>query len=58
MQASYDALCARLGLETTELGRANASKHRPWQEYYDRELVGLVSRHYARDLELFEYEFG
>jgi hypothetical protein len=55
MQASYDALCGRLGLQSSPLGRANASKHRPWQEYYDRELVDLVSRHYARDLELFDY---
>jgi hypothetical protein len=57
MQASYDALCQRLGLAGAELGRANASKHRAWQEYYDRELVDLVSRHSARDLELFDYRF-
>jgi hypothetical protein len=58
MQGSYDQLCRRLGLQASELGRSNASKHRHWQEYYDPELVGLVSRHYARDLELFDYEFG
>jgi len=58
MQADFDRLCDKLGLRTSELGRANASKHRPWQDYYDRELVDLVSRHYARDLELFGYEFG
>jgi hypothetical protein len=58
MQGSFDQLCARLGLQTSELGRANSSKHRPWQEYYDRELVDLVSRYYARDLELFDYKFG
>ncbi|MEO8159936.1 MAG: sulfotransferase family 2 domain-containing protein [Arenimonas sp.] len=57
MQASYDAICDRLRLERSELGHMNASKHRPYQEYYDRELVDLVSRHYARDLELFEYRF-
>ena len=58
MQAGFDRLCDKLGLQSSELGRANASKHRPWQDYYDRELVDLVSRHYARDLELFEYGFG
>jgi hypothetical protein len=57
MQASYDAICARLGIPTTALERVNASRHRPWQEYYDRELVGLVSQLYARDLELFDYRF-
>ncbi len=58
MQASYDAICARIGLPTTALERVNASRHRPWQEYYDRELVGLVSSQYARDLELFDYRFA
>lgn len=58
MQASYDAICDRLGLASAELGRMNASKHRAYQEYYDAELVGLVSQHYARDLELFDYKFG
>jgi hypothetical protein len=57
MQASYDAICARLGMPGADLERVNASRHRPWQEYYDRELVGLVSGLYARDLELFDYRF-
>jgi hypothetical protein len=58
MQASYDAICARLGMPGAELERVNASRHRPWQEYYDQELVGLVSALYARDLELFDYRFA
>jgi hypothetical protein len=57
MQASYDALCDRLGLAHAELGRMNASKHGAYQDYYDRELVGLVSAHYQRDLDLFDYKF-
>lgn len=57
MQSSFDAICDQLGMARTGLGRVNASKHRPWQEYYDSELIGLVSRHYARDLELFDYRF-
>lgn len=57
MQASYDAICARLGTPTAELGRANASKHRPWQEYYDKDLVGWVGEVYQKDLELFDYRF-
>ena len=58
MQASYDAICTRLGMPSAELDRVNASQHRPWQEYYDPELVGLVSDLYARDLDLFDYRFG
>ena len=57
MQASYDAICAQVGMESTQLERVNSSKHRPWQEYYDRDLVGWVSDLYRRDLELFNYGF-
>jgi hypothetical protein len=57
MQASYDAICARLGMETMPLERVNASSHRPWQDYYDRELRDLVADLYRRDLELFDYAF-
>jgi hypothetical protein len=57
MQDSYDEACRRIGIPTTTLERVNASRHRPWQEYYDRDLVGWVGEHYRRDLELFDYRF-
>lgn len=57
MQGSYDAICARLGMPNAALGRANASKHRPWQEYYDRDLIGWVSDLYRKDLDMFDYRF-
>ena len=57
MQASYDEICGKLGLQTSELGRVNSSKHRPYQEYYDRDLVGWVSDLYRKDLDLFNYRF-
>lgn len=57
MQASYDEVCRRVGIPTTALERVNSSKHRPWQEYYDRDLVGWVGDFYRRDLELFDYRF-
>ena len=58
MQASYDEICRRLGVPTTQLERANSSKHKPWQEYYDKELIGRVSDLYEKDLEMFGYRFG
>jgi hypothetical protein len=57
MQASFDTICSKLGLPSQVLGRANASQHRPWQDYYDDELVSLVGQVYRKDLELFGYEF-
>jgi hypothetical protein len=57
MQASYDEICARIGMPSAALERVNASEHRPWRDYYDRELRDLVAGVYARDLELFGYDF-
>ena len=57
MQASYDQLCLRLGISTRHLEKLNTSKHRPYQEYYDRDLIGWVSDLYQKDLEMFGYTF-
>ncbi|HEY2345088.1 MAG TPA: sulfotransferase family 2 domain-containing protein [Xanthomonadaceae bacterium] len=57
LQADYDRICARIGIPGSELGRANESSHGDWREYYDDELVALVSEMYRSDLELFDYAF-
>ncbi|MDB5973192.1 MAG: Sulfotransferase family [Hydrocarboniphaga sp.] len=57
MQLSYDIITDRLGLPKETLTRANSSEHRPWPEYYDRDLIDSVGKIYRRDLELFGYEF-
>lgn len=57
MQAGYDAICARIGIPSAPLGRANSSKHAEYRSYYDQQLKDGVARLYARDLELFGYEF-
>ena len=57
MQGSYDAICARLGLPSTELGVINSSRRGHYRDYYDQELIDGVSALYRRDLELFGYEF-
>jgi len=57
MQSSYDAICARIGIPSTPLSRANSSRHEDYRGYYDQELIDGVTKLYARDLELFGYEF-
>lgn len=57
MQASYDEACARIGIPTAQLERANASTHRDYREYYDEALKDGVARLYAPDLEMFDYQF-
>lgn len=57
MQASYDEVCARLGIPSTTLARRNATERRPYQEYYDQQLIDWVGNYYRKDLDLFGYRF-
>jgi hypothetical protein len=57
MQKSYDAICARIGIPSMALGRANSSRHADYRSYYDEQLIDGVKRIYGRDLDLFGYEF-
>lgn len=57
MQASYDALCERIGIPGAALGQVNSSRRGSYRDYYDAPLVEGVAQLYQRDLELFGYEF-
>lgn len=57
MQASYDALCGRIGIPTASLGQVNSSRRGSYRDYYNQQLIDGVARLYGRDLELFGYEF-
>lgn len=57
MQASYDAICARIGIPTATLGQVNSSRRGGYRDYYDARSRDEVARRYQRDLELFGYEF-
>lgn len=57
MQASYDAIAARIGIPSAPLGHVNTSRHRGYRDYYDQQLIDGVARLYARDIELFGYDY-
>lgn len=57
MQASYDAICARIGIPSRPLSRVNESRRGDYRFYYDRALIDGVAARYAKDLELFGYDF-
>ncbi|MDH3533063.1 MAG: sulfotransferase, partial [Gammaproteobacteria bacterium] len=58
LQQSYDRICERIGIPTTELARKNPSQHAAYTDYYDDELRGIVGEYYSSDLELFGYDFA
>jgi hypothetical protein len=57
MQASYDAICARIGIPTQALEQVNSSRRGSYRDYYDPALVEGVAQLYRRDLDLFGYAF-
>lgn len=57
MQASYDAICERIGIPSRALDKVNSSKRGDYREYYDQTLIDSVAELYRRDLELFDYSF-
>jgi hypothetical protein len=57
MQQSYDHICERIGIPSARLDRVNSSSRRDYRDYYDEPLIEGVAKLYARDLELFGYEF-
>ena len=58
MQASYDAICERVGIPTRKLDQVNSSKRGDdYRRYYTPALVDAVAKRYALDIELFDYQF-
>ena len=57
MQASYDAICARIGIPARALEQVNSSRRGDYRQYYDQPLIDGVAELYRRDLDLFGYGF-
>lgn len=57
MQSSYDEICRRIGIAARPLDKVNSSRRGDYRDYYDQQLIDGVASLYARDLELFGYEF-
>ncbi len=57
MQESYDEIAARIGIPSARLDKVNASNRRDYREYFDQPMIDGVAKYYARDLELFGYDF-
>ena len=43
MQASYDAICARIGIPSAALAQVNASTRAGYRQYYDQALIDGVT---------------
>lgn len=57
LQDSYDDICSKIGVPSSDLGVKNASDHATFTSYYDDELRTIVGDFYDGDLRLFNYKF-
>jgi hypothetical protein len=57
LQEEWDRLCLRIGKPVTQLPHLNATEHRPYKEYFNKEAKRLFEQHFAADIERFGYCF-
>ena len=56
LQESFDEACERLGITAPPLVQGNATEHGAWTDYYDEELLRVVTEFYRRDFDVLAYE--
>lgn len=58
MTRDFAFVCGRTGLPNIKLPRKNASQHDEYTKYYTEEIIELVGKKFAADIQLFKYSFG
>ena len=58
LDRDWQTVCERIGIAHQALPRENVSDRKPYQDYYSEASVKLVAKHWAREIELFDYRYG
>jgi len=56
LEEDFQKICENIGI-AAKLPRLNQSRHKPFQEYYTPDTVDLVRKTFAKDIDLFGYDF-
>ncbi len=57
LDRDWQTVCERIGIAHQVLPRENVSDRKPYQDYYDETSIKLVAKHWAREIEMFEYSY-
>ena len=57
LDQDWQTACAGAGIPYQALPHRNVTERKPYKDYYDSESIQLVSKHWAREIELFEYTY-
>lgn len=57
LQADFNRVCARIGIEPVTLPHSNKAKHAHYTKYYNRRTSGIVAKYYKKDIAYFGYRF-
>lgn len=58
LQNDWQTACSRAGIPYRPLPSRNVTRHQRYQDYFDQDSIQLVARHWAREIDMFEYSFG
>jgi len=57
LESDWQTVCERIGIPVQKLPRKKFIKREHFSKYYNDETRQLVARHWAREIELFDYSF-
>lgn len=57
LSGDFETVCSNMGIETLELPHIYKSSKDDYREYFDTDMVDLVARVYAEEIQLFGYKF-
>ena len=56
IEKDFEKICERIKIKA-EIPHVNKSEHKNYREYYNEETKNLIAKHFAEDIEMFDYSF-